>query len=343
MENSKENPVPASGRSRYDFRNVHPGVSFGTASDRYGGWIGQIYSQPWEERIQKRRKQLGKKSYVETVVPTEAVSEYFEHFSVLELDFTFYRPLVEADGEPGINYRVLERYVQHSPASARFLVKAPQMFCSPTLPGRGLNSDFLNRSAYDTVFGHPLEDVLGERLLGVIFEQGYIPRRESPASEEHVAALDSFTSAATLTHPIHFEVRSNHLLTPLFFEWLNSTGHGYVFSHWTWLPSIKDQWKAAGGFSSADGQAVLRLLTPRKMTYAKAYDLAHPFDKVVQPLTQAPGSEAMIEETVALAVKAIDAGKQLNVIANNRAWGNAPELAVAARDRLLEYLRKRDR
>lgn len=326
----------------YRFRNVHPRISFGTASDRYGGWIGQIYSEQWAGRAKKRRKQLGKKSYVETVVPTEAVSEYFEHFSVLEIDFTFYRPLIESDGQPGINYRILERYTDHSPTSARFLVKVPQMFCVPSLPGRGVNEDYLNRRLYEEVFGRPLEEVLGERLLGVIFEQGYLPKRRSPSSSDHVEQLDGFCGTARTTHPIHFEVRSPHLLTPLFFDWLTSTGHGYVFSHWTWLPSIKNQWLAAKGFSSADGQAVLRLLTPRKMTYAEAYDLAHPFDKAVPALSEAPGSQTMIDETVALAVKAIDDARQLNIIVNNRAWGNAPELAVAVRDRLLEYLRRRD-
>ncbi|HEX9660188.1 MAG TPA: DUF72 domain-containing protein [Rhodothermales bacterium] len=326
--------------SGYDFRNVCPAVHFGTASDRYAGWIGQIYSPHWAQKVQKRRKQLGGKSYTESVVPTEAVSEYFEHFSVLEIDFTFYRPLIES-GETGINFRALEKYVEHAPASARFLVKAPQVFCSPSLPGRGANPDYLNRAEYDATFGIPLEQVLGPQLRGVIFEQGYIPQRESPSSERHVDELERFCSSARLGHTIHFEVRSSHLLTPLFFDWLASTGHGYVFSHWTWLPSIKNQWLAAGGFSSADGQAVLRLLTPRKMSYAKAYDLAHPFDKTIPELSEAPGSKAMMEETVALAAKAIESGHQLNVIVNNRAWGSGPELAVAVSNRLLEYLRKR--
>lgn len=327
----------------FDFRRVHPALRFGTASDRYGGWIGQIYSEKWEGAAQKRRKQLGKKSYTEIVVPSEAVSEYFEHFSVLELDFTFYRPLIEPDGQTGLNYRALEKYVEFGPDTARYLVKAPQMFCTPSLPKQGPNPDYLNRPAYDDLFGGPLSDVLGPRLLGVIFEQGYMPRRESPDSDEHISGLDAFCSTSPLGHPIHFEIRSGHLLTPLFFDWLHSTGHGYVYSHWTWLPSIKNQWLNSGGFSSADSEAVLRLLTPRKMTYAKAYDLAHPFDRVVPALSAAPGSKEMIDETVALAVKAIDSAKKLNIIVNNRAWGNAPELATAVSNQLLEYLRKSGR
>ena len=44
----------------------------------------------------------------------------------------------------------------------------------------------------------------------------------------------------------------------------------------------------------------------------------------------------MIEEAVALAYKAIDAGAVLNVIANNRAFGNAPALDQAVAFRFLE-------
>ncbi len=29
---------------KYKFRGLHPAIFMGTASDRYAGWIGQIYS-----------------------------------------------------------------------------------------------------------------------------------------------------------------------------------------------------------------------------------------------------------------------------------------------------------
>jgi hypothetical protein len=30
---------------RYRFRELHPNLSIGMASDRYAGWIGQVYSE----------------------------------------------------------------------------------------------------------------------------------------------------------------------------------------------------------------------------------------------------------------------------------------------------------
>jgi len=86
---------------KFDFRGVHPGVEFGTASDRYAGWMGQIYTPGrYEGRITSRRKKLGPRTYEEKVLPVECVEEYFRHFGVLELDFTF----IDADKRNYLNY-----------------------------------------------------------------------------------------------------------------------------------------------------------------------------------------------------------------------------------------------
>ena len=81
---------------KFQFRNLHPQVLIGTASDRYAGWLGQIYSQDrYQGRITKRTKIIGGKSFIEEVLPVDSVAEYFEHFTVLEIDFIFYRPLFQ--------------------------------------------------------------------------------------------------------------------------------------------------------------------------------------------------------------------------------------------------------
>ena len=38
-------------------------------------------------------------------MPVDSVEEYFDHFRVLEIDYTFYRPLTELDGTPTQNYQ----------------------------------------------------------------------------------------------------------------------------------------------------------------------------------------------------------------------------------------------
>ncbi|MBW2623537.1 MAG: DUF72 domain-containing protein, partial [Deltaproteobacteria bacterium] len=85
----------------YRFRNFHENLLLGTASDRYAGWIGQIYSpDKYKGKVTKRSSTIGGKRYEDHVLPIESVREYFEHFSILELDFTFYRPLLDRDGTP---------------------------------------------------------------------------------------------------------------------------------------------------------------------------------------------------------------------------------------------------
>src|SRR3989339_104018 len=96
------------------FRSLHPQIFIGTASDRYAGWLGQIYSHDnYAGRLTKRTKIIGGKTFVEEVLPVDSVEEYFEHFSVLEIDFTFYRLLLDQDGRPTQNYQVLKTYSQH--------------------------------------------------------------------------------------------------------------------------------------------------------------------------------------------------------------------------------------
>ena len=42
---------------QFKFRNLHPRVILGTASDRYAGWLGQIYTpEKYEGRIARRMK-----------------------------------------------------------------------------------------------------------------------------------------------------------------------------------------------------------------------------------------------------------------------------------------------
>jgi hypothetical protein len=55
----------------------------GMASDRYAGWIGQIYREGrYTKGIGQRTHKVGDKTFVEKVLPVESVQEYFEHFPI---------------------------------------------------------------------------------------------------------------------------------------------------------------------------------------------------------------------------------------------------------------------
>lgn len=83
-------------------------------SDRYAGWTGQIYSKErYVGRITRQTNVIGGKKFIEEVLPVDSVEEYFQHFRVLEIDYTFYRPLTDPDGTPTQNYQLLMRYRQY--------------------------------------------------------------------------------------------------------------------------------------------------------------------------------------------------------------------------------------
>jgi hypothetical protein len=89
----------------FKFRGLHHRIPIGTASDRCAGWIGQIYTKErYEAHIGRRTNTVGGKSFVEETFPVKSVKEYFEHFSALKIDFTFYSPLIDKDGKPTQNY-----------------------------------------------------------------------------------------------------------------------------------------------------------------------------------------------------------------------------------------------
>ncbi|MDZ7700546.1 MAG: DUF72 domain-containing protein [Deltaproteobacteria bacterium] len=63
---------------------------------------------------------------MEETLPVESVEEYFQHFPVLEIDYTFYSPLLDGKGEPTRIFHVLSRYQQHMNQDDRTVIKVPK-------------------------------------------------------------------------------------------------------------------------------------------------------------------------------------------------------------------------
>jgi Protein of unknown function DUF72 len=313
---------------QFRFRGLHPYVSVGTASDRYAGWIGQVYTEDrYAKHIRSRQNRVGDKSFVERVLPIESVQEYFEHFGVLELDFTFYRALTGEDGQPTQNYKVLREYSQYLGKDDPLLLKVPQIIFAQKLrrtDGFVENPDYLNATVFTRQFYRPAVDLLGERIRGFVFEQEYQRKGDRPPPERMADELDAFFGSIPKDDRYHIELRTESLLCTQVFSVMKKHGVGQVLSHWTWLPALRRQFRLSDStFMNAGGQSILRLLTPRGMRYEDAYAKAHPFDRLVEGMV----SPQMIEDTVELMGRAIDQKVRLNVIVNNRAGGNAPLIA----------------
>lgn len=325
------------------FQDLHPDLFLGTASDRYAGWIGQIYSEtPYASRIRRRSKRMGGRNFQEAILPVESVREYFRHFRVLELDFTFYRPLLDREGKATQNLHVLHTYGQHLEKGDRLILKVPQSVCARRLMrGRTFveNEAFLDPEAFTSRFYEPAIGQVGPWLTGLIFEQEYQRKQDRVPPARLAEELDAFFGAVPEDSRYHLEVRTEGYLDAPLFQVLEKHGVGQVLSHWTWLPPLSRQFERSGGrFLNAGGQAVVRLMTPRGMRYEEAYARAHPFSKPVDGMTD----PRMLDETVDLVEAALQEGIQINVIVNNRAGGNAPLIARQIARQFLERTRDQE-
>ena len=315
-----------SGVDRFFFRDLHPGLRLGTASDRYAGWIGQVYTEGrWSTA--SRTKRVGGRSFQERVLPVESVGEYFRHFEILEVDFTFYAPLLDEKLNPSRTFHLLRSYREHFEPDARLILKAPQaVFARKVRRGKGFveNRDYLNAELFVRRFYEPARSLLGEHLAGILFEQEYQRKQERGAPEAFAAGLDRFFGACPEDPDYHVEVRTDAYLTPPLFEMLERRGIGQVLSHWTWLPTLRAQLLKAGGrFFNRGNQCVVRLMTPRDVRYEEAYRRAFPFDRLVEGML----SPGMIEDAVGIAGDALREDVRVNMVVNNRAGGNAPLIA----------------
>jgi len=310
----------------YFFRDIHPSIRLGTASDRYAGWIGQIYTEG-KYNISARSHKIGNKSFKEETLPIESVAEYFEHFSVLEIDFTFYRPLLNNQLEPTSNYHLLDSYNKYLKERDYIILKVPQVIFARNFYQSGKkveNSNYLNAEMFISQFYDPAIAILGDNIVGFIFEQEYHRIADRIPPKQYVEDLNSFFESLPKDKRYHLETRTDFYHTKQYFDMLYDRGIGHVLSHWTWLPPLWKQFiKGRKSFYNSGKQSIIRLLTPLRRGYTDSYIKTFPFDKPVDDLV----NPEMINETVEIIKAGIKAGVNTNVILNNRVNGNAPTLA----------------
>ena len=324
---------------KFQFRGVDPRILIGMASDRYAGWIGQVYSgERYRGQTSRRPHTVGGKAFVEEVLPVESVEEYFEHFSVLEVDYTFYRLLLDKDGKPTQNYHVLKKYRQHMKEGDSLILKVPQVIFARKLRRGGElieNESYLNVEIFTKQFYNPAVEILGPTLSGLIFEQEYHPKKDRIEIDELAGTLDTFFQNIPKDTRYHVELRTEAYWAEPVFKVLQKHGVGMVLSHWTWLPPLGKQFTKAGErFFNSDGQGVVRLITPLRMSYEDSYAKAFPFDKIVDGML----NPQMIEDTVLLIREAVKKGRKVAVIINNRAGGNGPLIARTIGEKLSEMM-----
>lgn len=197
---------------KFRFRDLHENVRIGTASDRYAGWTGQIYSEkPYAGRISKRSNTVAGKTFQEQVLPVDSVEEYFQHFPLLELDFTFYTFLLDKDSRPAQPYYVLRKYRDHIHETDRLILKVPQAICARKLRKGGElieNPDYLNSEVFPRRFYEPAQEILGNSMSALIFEEAYLPKKVRTSPDEHADGWDRFFQNIPKDNRYHVELRT---------------------------------------------------------------------------------------------------------------------------------------
>ena len=289
-------------------------------------------------RVSRRTKIVVAKPFVEEVLPIDSVEEYFEHFPVLEIDFSFYRLLLDQDGRPTQNYHVLENYQRYLKDDDQIILKVPQIITAQKVrKGEQYveNEAYLNPRIFTDQFYAPAVKLMGSNLTGFIFEQEYQRKEDRTSVNEMARDLDTFFLMIHKDMRYHLELRTNLYLRDQVFEVLLKHGVGQILSQWTWLPPLRKQLsKASGRFFNAGNQSVIRLLTPLGMSYEDSYLKAYPFDRLVESMLQ---PEMMLEAAEILKT-AIEKGLLVNLLINNRAGGNAPMIAQIIAEKLMHKI-----
>lgn len=321
--------------SDFNFKDVHPKVRFGTASDRYAGWIGQIYTGTY--KVSRRKKKVGEEKVTEETVEVKCVREFFDHFGFLEIDYTFYDTLLDDQGKPTRTLHTLGSYLGFMPKDAKVTLKVPQKVTAykswvwvSEQKKRVFqeNPRFHDPEVFTERFYKPATELLGNRLSGFIFEYEYQRKDSCPPPADNIRSQEGFFSKIPEDKRYHIEERTDRLKTPDYFRFLKAHKIGNVFSHWSYLPSLSKQLEQAGGFWNPK-MAILRLLTPRGVKYEDAYLRYFPFKELKDE------DQPMYDDTVRIVRSAMEAEVEGWITVNNRAGGNAPRIAQRIRDRFL--------
>jgi len=290
---------------------VPPQVLLGTSSWIYPGWKGSVYRR-WYRTERDFRN--------------HCLEEYarWPWFRTVGFDYTFYQPPDAGD---------LRRRAGQLPAGFPWVEKAWNALTVPRWPRHRRygpragqrNPDFLDATLFRRVVVAAHADPEVRAHTGAIvlqFPPGLLRELGGGAFLER---LDTFLAAVTGAGlRLAAEVRDPELLQEDYFQVLNRHGATHCFTHWTHMPRLLEQMRAAAAAGGLQAPFfVCRLLTPRGLAYREAVDRFQPYDRLQEPMPE------MRDDALRLARRAVQRNATAFILANNRAEGHAPATVAA--------------
>ena len=275
------------------------GVFFGTSSWSFPDWEGIVYP---------RRFSTGQ-------LARDGLSEYVRHplLTTVGIDRGYYAPIPRTD---------LERYARQLPAGFPCCAKAPESVTAAALGPRAgpdsgrRNPDFLNPRRFEDEFLAAFAESFLEHAGPFVLQFPPAPSHAALAPEAFAEELERFLAALPRKFRYAVELREERLLTPAYREALAAHGVAHVFNFAGSMPMPADQERLVS-IRTADF-AVVRLLLPPGRFYGERRDELWPFDRISSPQPD------MRRQVAGLATRALDLGRTVTVLVNNKAEGCAP-------------------
>ncbi|HEY1173013.1 MAG TPA: DUF72 domain-containing protein [Verrucomicrobiae bacterium] len=282
------------------------GIFLGTSSWKYPGWLGQLYDR---DRYETRGK------FSQARFNKECLEEYATVFPTVSVDAAYYNFPTEKYAQglaalvpPGFEFgfKVTDDItVKRFPKIPRFAEKGGQ-----------LNPFFLSPEVFVRDFLNPLE-CIKEKVGVLIFEFSNFKMEDYVRGRDFIVQLDNFLGSLPVGWRYAVEVRNRSFLHPDYFAMLRQYGIAHVFTSWTKMPKISDQW-AMPEAMTADF-VVARLLLQPGMSFEAAGELFEPFEEIRSPYPE--GVEAAAR--MLLEMKQKPAPKRCFVYMANRLEGNS--------------------
>jgi len=282
-----------------------PRVRFGTSSWTYPGWRGLVY----------KRNYKGEKDF-----KARCLEEYgeFPWFRAVGIDSSFYGPPRSS---------TLDRYAQQLPERIQWVSKVWERITVPRFArhrryggdaGKD-NPDFLDAALFREAFLAPYDRPGIRERTGPFVFQFQKQSGSSAANTRFLEQLAAFLGALPGGFRYATELRTPQLLCDDYFSLLNQYGATHCFNHWTDMPPLREQMRAAAAAGGLQSDFyVSRLLTPLGLPYAEAVARFQPYDRL-----QAEQSD-MRRDVVRLARRAIERDAEAFILVNNRLEGNSP-------------------
>jgi uncharacterized protein YecE (DUF72 family) len=177
-------------------------IHIGTSGWSYDDWVGPFYPSG-----------TGKPDYL---------SQYAEHFNVVEVDSTYYAIPAR---------RLVQGWADRTPANFRFALKAPGDITHKKV--------LLECAGEAEQFLAAIEPLAGKTLC-VLLQFGYFNRQAFASARPFLKRLDGFLEKYASRAPLAVEIRNKNWLTDEYFDLLRGHRASAALVEHAWLPRIDE-------------------------------------------------------------------------------------------------------